>query len=114
MNEKQQNDKLIENIHAQLQNSVNNIDAATQSKITQARHRALDQYSSKQPLHLWLSATAVATSCVAILIFLLYPAQQNSEPALLDEFELISNIDDMEVLEELEFYQWLDEYEIPT
>jgi hypothetical protein len=114
MSEKESNDILIENIHSRLETSLGEIDAATQSKITQARHRALDQLNSKSPLQVWFPVGAVATACVALLILSLAPETQVEGTAPLDDFEIISNIDDLELLEELEFYEWLEEYELPT
>lgn len=114
MNEKDSNDTLIENIHSTLEASLEDIDAATQSKITQARYRALDQASRKSQLQIWLPAGAVATACVAVVMFSLLPKTHVETTTLVDDFDLISNIDDLEVLEELEFYEWLEDYELPT
>ncbi len=114
MNDKNKEDRLVDNIQTQLDSSLNNIDAATQSKITQARHQALDQLSSKKPFQIWLPAGAVATACLVVLL-LSQPANRSDEDTVpLDELELLSNMEDIEVLEELEFYEWLDEYELPT
>jgi hypothetical protein len=114
MNEKDDKDKLVEHIQSELENSLYDIDAATQSKITQARHRALEQKSGNSQINSWLPAGVVATACVLVLMFSLFPQMNEGESAPLDEFELISNIDELEMLEELEFYEWLDEYELPT
>lgn len=114
MSEKDDKDKLVEHIQSELENSLYDIDAATESKITQARHRALEQKTNRFQFNSWLPASAVATCCVLVLIFSLYPETNEEESAPLDEFELISNIDELEMLEELEFYEWLDEYELPT
>jgi hypothetical protein len=114
MNETESKGIFIKNIHSTLDASLDDIDAATQSKITQARHRALDQRTNKTPLQIWLPAGAVATACVALLILSLVPETQVEETTPLDDLEMISNIDDLELLEELEFYEWLEEYELPT
>jgi len=114
MNEEHQHDSLIQNIHSQLESSVDEIDAATQSRITRARYRALDQGGRQGTFNFWVPTGAVATACVAVLMFLLVPNTPVEDPAPLDDFELISNIDDLELLEDLEFYEWLEEHELPT
>ena len=114
MSKKDDKDKLVEHIQSELEDSLHNIDAATQSKITQARHRALEQKPNISWSNNWLPAGVAATVCVLVLMFSLYPQMNEGELAPLDEFELISNIDELEILEELEFYEWLDEYELPT
>mgnify|MGYP005637383205 CR=1 FL=1 len=114
MSKKDDKDKLVEHIQSELEDSLHNIDAATQSKITQARHRALEQKPGDSQINSLLPAGVVATACVLVLMFSLFPQMKEEESAPLDEFELISNIDELEILEELEFYEWLDEYELPT
>ncbi|MFT5132175.1 MAG: hypothetical protein ACI9SC_000639 [Gammaproteobacteria bacterium] len=114
MTENQSDDILIENIHSKLDASLLDIDAATQSKITQARHRALDQQANVRSIKFWLPAGAVATACIALVMLSLVSKTTIDETTPIDDFELISNIDDLELLEELEFYEWLEEYELPT
>ncbi len=114
MNEKDDINTLIKNIHAALDDSLDNIDAATLSKITQARHRALDQQARKNSFSLWLPAGVVATVCIVLLTLSLVPKTQLEDTVPPDDFELISDIDDFELLEDLEFYEWLEEYELPS
>ena len=110
----------VESLIARFNDSVDSLDAATVSRITQIRHRALE--SGRQPSRwsVWVPAGAVATVCIALLVYLLVvPSQtgiqggapvQATVPAV-DEVELISNL---ELYEDLEFYQWLEQYELPT
>ena len=114
MSEKQNNEIFIDNIQFQLDASVDGIDAATQSRITQARHRALEQKAKSSRIALWIPAGALASVCVAVVMFLLVSTSVVEETAPIDDFDLITNIDDLELLEELEFYEWLEEYELPT
>ena len=114
MSENQKNEILVDNIQSQLDASLDDIDAATQSRITQARHRALDQKATLSPFSLWMPAGALASVCVAVVMFLLASTSVVEETTPVNDFDLISNIDDLELLEELEFYEWLEEYELPT
>ena len=114
MNENQNDERLIAYIQNRLDASLEDIDASTQSKITQARHRALDQQSPKGQINFWLPAGAVATACLALVVLSLVSKTVVEETVPIDDFELISNIDDLELLEELEFYEWLEDYELPT
>ena len=114
MNKENDDSILIERIQSELDASIDDIDASTQSKITQARHRTLDQHIRKSHLRLWLPAGAAVSACVALLMFSMVSKTVVEESMLIDDFELISNMDDLELLEELEFYEWLEEYELPT
>ena len=101
--------KLIDAIKARFDDSVESLDAETASRITRARHRALEQIRTRRPVYVWLPAGAVATLCLALVIYSLLPRAPVEQAPALDEVELISNLD---LYENLEFYEWLDEYEL--
>ncbi len=114
MSENQSNESFIKNIRSRLDDSLDDIDGATQSKITRARHHALDQRVRKGRFQFWLPVGAVATTCLALVILSLVSKTVVEDVVPVDDFELIGNIDDLELLEELEFYEWLEDYELPT
>ena len=72
------------------------------------------QQSPKGQINFWLPAGAVATACLALVVLSLVSKTAVEETVPVDDFELISNIDNLELLEELEFYEWLEDYELPT
>jgi len=94
--------------------SVAALDAATRSKLTQARYRALDEQASAHDRG-WRSSlvpagTVAATALVAFLVMWQQP-QQNVEvqQAPLGDLEILLGEEDLEMLdEELEFYGWLE------
>ncbi|NKB38842.1 MAG: hypothetical protein GKR93_17050 [Gammaproteobacteria bacterium] len=111
---KQDTDKLLENVRTELEASLEDIDASTQSRITQARHRALEKSASRNILHSWMLLGTVATACLVLLVFSLTPEPTTEPDAMQFEIDMLSNLDELELLEDLEFYEWLDEYELPT
>ncbi len=111
---KQNTDKLLQNVRTELEASLEDIDASTQSRITQARHQALEKSASGFDLNRWIPFGALATACLVLLVFSLTPKTNMEQDALIDEIEMLSNLDELELLEDLDFYEWLDEYELPT
>lgn len=112
--------KFIDTIKSELDESVDNINARDLSAITQARHRSLDRYTGRKSRWLLVPAGAVVTACLAVVVYSLM--QVTPVPTdgvnLVQEFqELVStseNFDfyeDPEISEELDFYEWLDAYE---
>jgi hypothetical protein len=104
--------------------SVENLDGPTRAKLAQARNRALER--AQRPgladgLLLpprWVAAlSAAALTAVAVLV-----VWQNGgapdrpvEIAALNDLELLLAEDELEMLEELEFYAWLEEQgELPA
>ena len=105
------NDKFVAGIKARFDRSVKNIDGETASRITRTRHAALEQQPQEKSFNVWLPVGAVASLCLALVIYSLVPRTEVEENQALEEIELIS---DLELYENLEFYSWLEEHELPT
>jgi hypothetical protein len=91
--------------------SVQELDAATQSRLNRGRHEALAQLQpgGRQWLH-WAPAAGVAAAAlVAAVVFTGRPPADDLAPLpTANDFEILLNEDSFEMLEELEFYSWLD------
>jgi hypothetical protein len=94
--------------------SVAALDAATRSKLTQARYRALEQHVSASDRG-WRASllpvgTVAATALVAWLVVWQTPPRPVDVPtASLPDLEILLGEEDLEMLdEELEFYGWLE------
>jgi hypothetical protein len=93
--------------------SVAALDAATRSKLTQARHRALEEGASARDRG-WRSSlvpagTLAATAIVAWLVVGPSPPKPPDTEQLSD-LEILLGEEDLQMLdEEIEFYGWLEE-----
>lgn len=110
----------VERLRACFDASVGAVDAGTAARLAGVRRRALTE--KPRQLSPWVPAGAVATACVALLVYALVsppavvrgghdaaPAQAAAPAAA--EMQLISNL---ELYEDLDFYQWLEQYELPS
>jgi hypothetical protein len=94
--------------------SVAALDAATRSRLTQARHRALDERRTVRSRG-WgsavMPAAAAATALVAwLVVWQSPPASDAVQGTPLTDLEILLGEEDLEMLdEELEFYGWLEE-----
>ncbi len=94
--------------------SVAAIDAATRSRLTQARYRALEERASPRGRG-WRSAlvpagAVAATALVAWLVVWQSPPTSAVQGTPLADLEILLGEEDLEMLdEELEFYGWLEE-----
>ncbi len=106
------NNDFEKTVKHQIDSSVNDLDAATLSKLNQARQHALSHSNeSKLSYSSWL-AGLFATAVMAILIITITPtSQQQVLPSLtIEQMELlVISDDDLDLYKELDFYQWLDE-----
>ncbi len=113
MNEK--DDRLIQKTKAEFDRSVEQIDAETASRITQARYRVLEKAKKNNwTISTWLPLSGIATACLAVMVFFAMPDQTQDPNMTEDDLDLISTTEEIELYEELEFYQWLEDYELPS
>lgn len=101
--------------------SVGAIDAATRSKLTQARHRALQELEHGRRSSWWLVpgiksplAPAGALAAVALAALLLVwrgePPPMTAVVAPIADLDILLGDEDLEMLDEdLEFYAWLEQ-----
>ena len=94
--------------------SVAALDAATRSRLTHARYRALEEAPRRD--RGWRSALvpAGAIGAAALVAWLVMwqrpPASEDVHAASLGDLEILLGEEDLEMLdEELEFYGWLEE-----
>ena len=95
--------------------SVAALDAATRSKLTQARYRALDEQASARDRG-WRSSlmpagAVAATALVALLVVWQTPqGPRVPDSEQLSDLEILLGEEDLQMLdEEIEFYGWLEE-----
>ena len=102
--------------------SVAALDGQTRSRLTQARFRALEELAQPKRSswnRTWMPAGAVAA--VAMLSVLLWQGQQISPTdtefrvAVVTDLEILLAEEELEMIEELEFYAWLEaQTELPS
>ncbi|HHJ13345.1 MAG TPA: hypothetical protein ENJ79_03080 [Gammaproteobacteria bacterium] len=83
------------------------LDELTAARLAAARRRALDAAPARAPHWLPVAAFSALTACVLTLALLLNPESDLplADPEVL---EVIAQGEDIELIEELEFYQWLE------
>ncbi len=107
------NNNFEKNVQQQLDLSLTTLDAVTQSQLTQARYKALAHSERKRfNLSRWFTGFASA-AVVALLVITVMPTtiqtQDNQQLAANPEWVLISDMDEIELYQNLEFYQWLED-----
>ena len=94
--------------------SVDRIDAATLSRLNRGRQRALAELGAGGQAHghwmRWVPATGVAAAALVTVIMMnAGPPDVVQEPVSASDFEMLLDAgDELDMLEDLEFYSWLD------
>ena len=91
--------------------SVDQLDAATLSQLNQGRHAALDVLQDSRPLGVWgrwVPATGVAAAAIVTVMVMRGPDVVDVPTASVTDFEILLEGESLEMLENLEFYSWLE------
>ncbi len=96
--------------------SVAALDGQTRSKLTQARYRALQELSAR-PSPAWSRSWLPAGAVTAVALMSLMLWQGRMEPlndggfdvAAVTDLEILLGEEELDMIEELEFYAWLEE-----
>ena len=110
-------EELLNRIRRELDNGVESLDGEARARLTSARHKALEHSKRPGRLRAWLPAGGLALASllvITVIAFKLQPAGPEMDfPVVLleneQDLELVSTIDNFEILEDLEFYYWLEE-----
>lgn len=111
------NDEMERKAKQVFDDHVESLDAQTRSRLTQARYAALEAAGPKRAYAPWLGG-AVAAGTVAALVVINPVDTQVQDPQVdtamaeqATDFEILLGDDELEMLEDLEFYAWLDDAE---
>ena len=113
------NDPIVDKAKALFDDSVDSLDAATLSRLNQSRHRALTELERRGSISAWLRwlpATGIAATAILAVIVMRGPESVDvlTEAATTLDFEMLLEEDSLDMLEELEFYLWLDASDLET
>ena len=93
---------------------VEQLDARTRSRLTQARNRALDELRRGSAQRRWLTAPigALAAAVIVAVTLALWPGLQRA-PAdasdSLEDVDIVADAENLDMLEDVDFYLWLDD-----
>ena len=91
------------------------LDAGTRSRLTRARHRALDEIAPAKARWRWsfVPAGGVAVAAALAVLLFVHPRPQTEtglQASSLSDLEILFSEEDLQMLDEdIEFYGWLEE-----
>ena len=95
--------------------SVERLDAAALSRLNQGRHAALEQLASgnsKATWMRWAPAGGVAAAALVTIIVMRGPEMESMPVEVASDFEILLEDESLQMLEDLEFYSWLDDVDL--
>jgi hypothetical protein len=91
--------------------SVEGLDAQTRSRLNRGRQAALAELATGRPVWVqWAPAAGVAAAAVFAVVLWTgnQPVDELTPAASASDFEILLTEDSFEMLEDLEFYSWID------
>lgn len=113
------NTALEERTKAAFDASVDSLDGRTRSALTQARYAALAEAAKSQRLggaRIWGPLGGVAAAALVLVVMFgpaFHPREQPEAGTPFDDLDIIAEADNLEMLENLDFYAWLDSADAP-
>jgi len=107
---KKSDEKFAEEAKTLFDESVDGLDAATLSTLNHSRQRALaEAHAQPTPWLRWVPAAGIAAATL-LAVMVILPDQANIEAvtAEVTDMEILLGEDSIEMLEDLEFYEWID------
>lgn len=91
-----------------LDRAVDEMAPATALKLQRARLAALEHRSMRRLWVAWIGGLAVASvAALALILWLKQPASEHHAAVPLEDFELVTSVENVELAEDLDFYHWL-------
>jgi hypothetical protein len=99
--------------------SVERLDAATLSRLNRGRQQALQEIRTAGPAGQWArwvpAGGLAAAAVVAVVVWQGMPVEHSAPAAgTATDFEIMLSEDSLDMLEELEFYSWIDTASLET
>lgn len=119
MKKSQHDEELARKAKGLFDDSVEQLDAATLSRLNRSRHEALAELKSAKPVgqwQRWVPATGVAAAAVIAVVVWQGGPVEGPLPSTgpVTDFEILLGEDSLEMFEDLEFYSWIDSADLET
>jgi hypothetical protein len=119
MNDKRRDEDLIKQAKTMFGDSVDRLDAETVSRLNRGRQAALaelDRSRLSGQWARWVPATGIAAAAVVAVVVWQGSNVEGTLPAngSVADFELLLGEDSLEMIEDLEFYSWIEPSDFET
>lgn len=119
MTDHHDNDEMLQQVRRALDDSVDNLDEVTRARLQAARKRAVENAGRRTEWLTWLRtgpSVALPVGAVAMVLVAIVSFQVLRPPSTItatdaEVLEMLATVDDLDVLQDMEFYEWLESHE---
>ncbi len=110
MNQEGKERQLTDRARRMLEQRLEELDEETIGRLYEARQKALHRPSPRRPRWIAMGGWAAAAASFLLVVTLWNSDNRTPEaPGIFEDLELLSTKEDMEFIEDLDFYLWLDD-----
>ena len=97
------------------EDSVGRLDARTRSRLNQARQQALSELNKGASRRYWMTAPLGGLAAAVVIAVVMMTGREAVVPGResaalpLDDFDIVADADNLELLQDVEFYSWMAE-----
>lgn len=97
------------------EDSVGRLDARTRSRLNQARQQALSELNKGASRRYWMTAPLGGLAAAVVIAVVMMTGREAVVPGResavlpLDDFDIVADADNLELLRDVEFYSWMAE-----
>jgi hypothetical protein len=102
-----QETEFVGRLRQQLDRHADQLDEVTASRLRAARRRALE--ANTRRAFRWLPVSGVAAAAAALLAVLVWQQHSGDLAAVQEDWDILAAGEELELIEELEFYDWLEQ-----
>ncbi len=108
MSRNRDEEEFTDRVKAKLDQTADPLDANTLTRLQQIRLAALARAETEKRPRSWLPVGGVLAATAALALFLLNKDSIPNAELDANELDILASSDEVELYEDLEFYQWLD------
>lgn len=103
----------LETIRRDLQQGIDELDTGTSLKLSEIRCQVLAQ-ATKRNLSTYILPAVLASACLVLALVLYFPRPQPKQIQMINNLDVFTNSQNLDLIENLDFYEWLDDYDLPS
>lgn len=107
-------DEWLETVRQDLHRGVDGLDPGISLKLAEIRRQALARATARSRYAYVLPAAVLASACLVLALVLYFPRPQPKPIEMIDDLDLITNSQNLDLIENLDFYEWLEDYDLPS
>ena len=104
----------LHKIRSELEPETRQVDPEIRNRLSRIREQAVNGNRSRPGYAFIFPAAVMTTACLVIAVVMFRPVPGTGSDEMINDLDVITTTDNLDLMEDLEFFEWLDDYEFPS